>query len=100
MMEPLYSDHTLEELRAMTGEERLRIAMQLTNEYRRRIAERFRAEHPGCAEWEVKLELLRVAFDPEPVPEPIVEWLKEHGHRHDPPGLINVPAEPNPPNPP
>ena len=73
--------YTIEELRAMTGEERLQIAMRMTDEARRGIAERFRAEHPGCAEWEVKLELLRYSFAPEPVPAAVEAAMREYGER-------------------
>src|SRR5215212_1734732 len=82
--ERMSSDHreyTVEELRAMTGEERLKIALRMTDEIRRGIAERFRAEHPGCAEWEVKLELLRYSFSPEPVPAAVESAMREHGER-------------------
>jgi hypothetical protein len=74
-------EYTFEELQAMTGEERLVIAMRMTDESRRGIAERFRAEHPGCAEWEVKLELLRYSFAPKPVPPDVEEAMREYGRR-------------------
>jgi hypothetical protein len=74
-------EYSLEELRAMTGEERLCIAMRKTDEARRGIAERFRAEHPGCAEWEVKLELLRYSFGSEPVPAAVEAAMREYGER-------------------
>ena len=74
-------EFTVEELRAMTGEERLRIAMRMTDKVRRGIAERFRSEHPGCAEWEVKLELLRYSFGSEPVPAAVEAAMREYGER-------------------
>ena len=77
-MRPLDDEYTLEALRAMTGEERIRIAMRRTDEMRRNIAARYRAEHPGCAEWEVKVELLRHAFAPEPVPDDVVATLQDY----------------------
>jgi hypothetical protein len=73
--------YTLDELRAMTGEERMQIVFRKSDELRRSIAERFRAEHPGCAEWEVKLELLRYSFAPEPVPAAVEAAMREYGER-------------------
>jgi|GEM_PF-4112880 len=74
-------EYTTEELQAMTGEERIRIAIRMTDEIRRGIAARYRAEHPGCAEWEVKLELLRWSFAPEPVPVAVEAAMREYGER-------------------
>jgi hypothetical protein len=71
-------EYTIEELRAMTDEERMQIVFRKSDDLRRSIAERFRAEHPGCAEWEVKLELLRHAFAPEPVPAGVEAWLRDN----------------------
>jgi hypothetical protein len=71
-------EYTIEELRAMTDDQRMQLVCRRSDELRRRIAERFRAEHPGCAEWEVKLELLRHAFAPEPVPAGVEAWLREY----------------------
>jgi hypothetical protein len=75
-------EYTIEELRAMTGEERMQIVFKKSDELRRSIAERFRAEHPGCAEWEVKLELLRHSFAPEPVPAGVEAALREYDGLH------------------
>lgn len=71
-------EYTIEELRSMTDDERMQIVFRKSEALRRRIAEQFRMEHPGCAEWEVKLELLRHAFAPEPVPAGVEEWLRKY----------------------
>ncbi|WP_325310962.1 hypothetical protein [Longimicrobium sp.] len=52
----------------MTGEERIRIAFKLSNFMRRSAASRIRTEHPDWTERQVKRELVRVSFLPEPLP--------------------------------
>jgi len=56
-------------LRNMTGEQRLRMAFRLTDFMRRAALSRIRSEHPEWSEWQVKRELLRIAFYPAPLPE-------------------------------
>jgi len=58
----------LDILRKMTGEQRMKIAFKLTDFMRRMALARIRAEHPDWTSWEVKRELLRIAFLPEPLP--------------------------------
>jgi len=76
-MSPRDEEYTIEELRAMTDDERMQLVCRKSDEMRRGIADRFRAAHPGCAAWEVKMELLRHAFAPEPVPG-VEAWLREN----------------------
>jgi len=52
----------------MTGEQRIKIAFKLTDFMRRMALSRIRSEHPEWTEWEVKRELLRIAFLPKPLP--------------------------------
>jgi hypothetical protein len=58
----------LEILREMTGEQRMKIAFKLTDFMRRATLSRIRAEHPEWTDWQVKRELLRIAFLPAPLP--------------------------------
>ena len=58
----------LEILRKMTGEQRMQIAFKLTDFMRRAALSRIRSEHPEWTEWQVKRELLRIAFHPVPLP--------------------------------
>jgi hypothetical protein len=58
----------LEILREMTGEQRMKIAFKLTDFMRRTALARIRSEHPEWTSWQVKRELLRIAFLPEPLP--------------------------------
>ena len=58
----------LEILRNMTGEQRVQIAVDMTNFMRRMTMSRIRAEHPEWTDWQVKRELLRIAFLPDPLP--------------------------------
>jgi len=55
-------------LRGMTGEQRMKLAFKLTDFMRRSALSRIRSEHPEWTEWQVKRELLRIAFHPEPLP--------------------------------
>jgi hypothetical protein len=52
----------------MTGEQRMKIAFKLTDFMRRASLSRIRAEHPEWTDWQVKRELLRIAFLPAPLP--------------------------------
>jgi hypothetical protein len=58
----------IEILRNMTGEQRLKIVFKLTDFMRRMALSRIRSEHPEWTAWQVKRELLRIAFLPEPLP--------------------------------
>lgn len=58
----------LDILRKMTGEQRIKIAFDLTDFLRRMALSRIRAENPEWSDWQVKRELLRIAFLPEPLP--------------------------------
>lgn len=55
-------------VRKLSGEQRVKRVFQLSNFMRRMAVARIRAEHPEWSEWEVKRELLRLAFFPEPLP--------------------------------
>jgi hypothetical protein len=58
----------IELFRRMTGEERIKRALRLTDFMRRATVSRIREEHPEWTEWEIKRELLRLAFLPNPLP--------------------------------
>jgi hypothetical protein len=60
-----------EAYRQLTGEQRLRISFEMTNEMRRREFARIRAEHPDWIRLEVVREWIRLCFLPEPMPA----WL-------------------------
>jgi hypothetical protein len=76
-MNPDDREYTLEELRAMTGEQRMRITFELSDEMRRRELARIRAEHPDWILLEVVREWIRLCFLPEPMPA----WLEERFRR-------------------
>jgi len=52
----------------MSGEQRVNRVFQMSNFMRTLAVSRIRAEHPDWSEWQVKRELLRLAFLPEPLP--------------------------------
>jgi hypothetical protein len=54
--------------RRMTGEERLKLAFEMSMTVRNLALSRLRKEHPDWTEWEFKRELLRYAFGNEPWP--------------------------------
>jgi hypothetical protein len=54
--------------RRMTGERRLQLALELSDFARELSLSRIRSEHPDWSEWEVKRELLRISFLPDPLP--------------------------------
>jgi transcriptional regulator of nitric oxide reductase len=58
--------------RAMTGEQRLLMAFEMSMFARDLASERIRREHPGWTETQVARELIRLAFLPAPMPE----WLR------------------------
>jgi len=57
--------------RRMTGEQRLRLAVEMSETARELALARVRAEHPDWSDWELKRELLRCAFGSAPLPEPL-----------------------------
>jgi hypothetical protein len=54
--------------RGMTGAQRLKLALEMSDFARELSLSRIRSEHPGWSDWEVKRELLRLDFLPEPLP--------------------------------
>ncbi|HEX2077490.1 MAG TPA: hypothetical protein VHG08_07260 [Longimicrobium sp.] len=60
-----------ETYRRMTGEERLLLALEMSEFARELAKSRLRAEHPDWTEWELKRELLRYAFGSQPLPPPL-----------------------------
>jgi hypothetical protein len=67
----------IELFRQMTGEERIKRAFRLTDFMRRVTISRIRAEHPEWREWQIKRELLRLAFLPDPLPAGLDEALRQ-----------------------
>lgn len=55
--------------RRMTGEERLQLAIDMSEIARSFALARLRKDHPDWTEWELKRELLRYAFGSQPWPE-------------------------------
>ena len=62
-----------EAYRQLTGEQRLRISFEMTDEMRRREFARIQTEHPDWIRLEVVREWIRLCFLPEPMPA----WLEE-----------------------
>lgn len=58
----------LENYRAMTGEQRLLLAFEMSEFGRELNRARLRQEHPHWTEAEIERELLRLAFFPQPLP--------------------------------
>lgn len=58
----------LEIHRAMSGEQRILIALEMSLFARELARERIRSEHPDWDEQRVQRELLRIAFLPRPLP--------------------------------
>ena len=58
----------LEVFRRMTGEQRLKLALEMSDFARELSLSRIRAEHPEWSDWEVKRELLRLDFLPDALP--------------------------------
>lgn len=54
--------------RQMTGEQRLKLALEMSDFARGLSLSRIRAEHPEWSDWEVKRELLRLDFLPHSLP--------------------------------
>jgi hypothetical protein len=65
---PEAAEIQLDIYRRMTGEQRLRLALEMSDFARELSLSRIRAEHPDWSDWEVKRELLRLQFLPEPLP--------------------------------
>ena len=61
----------LEIQRAMSGEQRLLMAFEMSMFVRELARERIRREHPEWLETEVARELIRLAFLPAPLPAPL-----------------------------
>lgn len=57
--------------RRMSGEERFRLAIEMSEMARAFAEARLRNEHPEWTDWEIKRELLRYAFGSEPWPPPL-----------------------------
>ncbi len=55
--------------RRMTGEERLKLAFELSDTARAFALAGLRQRHPDWTDWELKRELLRYAFGSQPWPE-------------------------------
>ncbi|MFL5541849.1 MAG: hypothetical protein ACJ8J0_22875 [Longimicrobiaceae bacterium] len=66
---PEAAEIQLDIYRRMTGEQRLRLALEMSDFARELSLSRIRAEHPDWSDWEVKRELLRLQFLPEPLPD-------------------------------
>lgn len=58
----------LDALRRMSGDERVKITVGMTNFMRKMTISRIRTEHPEWTDREIKRELLRIAFLPKPLP--------------------------------
>jgi hypothetical protein len=54
--------------RRMTGEQRLGMALEMSDFARELSLTRIRAEHPEWSAWDVRRELLRLEFLPLPLP--------------------------------
>jgi hypothetical protein len=65
---PEAAEVQLNVFRAMTGEQRLKLALEMSDFAREISLSRIRSEHPDWSDWEVKRELLRLDFLPEPLP--------------------------------
>jgi hypothetical protein len=55
--------------RRMPAEQRLKLALEMSDFAREISLSRIRAEHPSSSDWEVKREFLRLSFLPDPLPE-------------------------------
>lgn len=62
----------LEALRSMTGGQRVLLGMELSILSREFMKAGVRHEHPGWTERQVKLEVLRLLFFPQPLPA----WMR------------------------
>lgn len=57
--------------RKLSGEQRLTIAVEMSEMMRELSATRLRREHPEWSEPDIKRELLRYAFGQQELPEPL-----------------------------
>jgi hypothetical protein len=57
--------------RRMSGEERFKLAMEMSLMVREFAWARLRKEHPEWTEWELRRETLRYAFGSAPLPPPL-----------------------------
>jgi Rv0078B-related antitoxin len=58
-------------LRAMSGEQRLLLAFEMSLFARELASAGIRREHPGWTDAQVTRELLRLSFLPQPLPAPL-----------------------------
>ena len=58
--------------RKMSGEQRLKLAFEMSDFARELTLSRLRSEHPEWSDWELRRELLRYAFGSEPLPPPLL----------------------------
>lgn len=65
----------LEIERAMTGEQRLLRAFEMSELARELAKARIRSEHPDWNEAQIMCEFLRLVFLPAPLPKGLPEWL-------------------------
>jgi hypothetical protein len=63
--------------RQLTGEQRMRISSEMTDEMRRREFARIRAEHSDWIRLEVVREWIRLCFLPDPMPGWLAERFQE-----------------------
>jgi hypothetical protein len=67
----------IEVLRSMTVEQRLRHALELSDQAREKERARIKKEHPDWIELEITHELIRLAFLPEPMPDRLIKTMKD-----------------------
>lgn len=66
--------------RAMSGEQKILIALEMS-EFARELAKaRIREDHPDWEKWQVDLEWFRIVFSPEPVPAGLEKFLRSGDH--------------------
>ena len=65
---PAAAAEQLKVLRAMSGEQRMLIACEMSMFSRELATARLRGEHPEWSDAEISRELLRLAFLPKPLP--------------------------------
>jgi len=57
--------------RNLTGAQRMMIAFEMSDAARELSLCRLRLQHPNWSEWDLRRELLRYAFLPDELPEPL-----------------------------
>ena len=65
---PEAAEVQLNVFRRMSGEQRLNLALEMSDFARGLSLSRIRSEHPEWSEWEIRRELLRLDFLPRPLP--------------------------------